>query len=242
MKKVAIYTITRNRLDYTKKAFDSLKKKAGFPYRHYVWDNESTDGTIEWLKDQDDLIVFTSKVNVGQHLAANNMLLQMRWSGAKYVEGGNPDDYDYIVRFDNDCFVKSVRILSRMIEASELMKDTAILSPRVDGLNNKVERFATKSFGKYNMGFVEILGGIFRLHPAPLFNSFLFDTRHPMGIGDAAQVSKWAMTNKIPQAYVENLSVSHGISTNEQYRQIPDYFSGHVCYQRYPYVPRLEGI
>ncbi len=194
---------------------------------HYVWDNASDDGTVEWLSNYGPDGVFSASLtNVGQHVAANHLLEEIR-----------KNDYDYIVRFDNDCFVKSARILSRMIEASELMKDAAILSPRVDGLNQKVERFATKSFGKYNVGFTEILGGIFRLHPSPLFNSFWFDTRHPMGIGDAAQVSKWAMTNKVPQAYVENLSVSHGISTNEQNRQIPDYFSGHVCYQRYPYVP-----
>ena len=225
MKKIAVYTITRNRLDYTKKAFESLQKKAGYPYDHYIYDNGSTDGTVDWLQKQSYNVTIGDR-NVGQHVAANHLLEQIR-----------KHNYDYVVRFDNDCFVKSARILSRLVEVGELMENTAILSPNVIGLNNKVERFATKSFGKYNVGFVDILGGIFRLHPSALFNKFWFDTRHPMGIGDAAQVSKWAMTNKVPQAYVENLSVSHGISTNEQLRQIPDYFSGHVCYQRYPYVP-----
>lgn len=228
MSNIAVYTITRDRLDYTKKSFDSLATKAGTTYDHYVWDNGSTDGTADWLRDQDGLRVYGGDLNVGQHVAANVMLKEIR---AK--------SYDYIVRFDNDCYIRTKRILSRMVEASRVLEDKTILSPDIIGLKHPVERFAYKDEGKYNFGFVEILGGICRLHPTKLWGDFTFDVRHPMGIGDASQVSKWAVANNVPMAYVENLKVTHGKSTRDQERDIPDYFNDHYSLQRYPYVPVL---
>jgi len=41
--KIAIYTLTGDRLEYTKYCFDLLQKKAGYSYDHYIADNGSTE-------------------------------------------------------------------------------------------------------------------------------------------------------------------------------------------------------
>src|SRR3990172_2992304 len=117
--RIAVYTITRNRLDYTKRAFESLARKAGIEYSHYVYDNASTDGTLHYLGTQ-PVTTIVSDHNVGQQVAANALLDE--------IEAHDPS-YDYIVRFDNDCFVESNRVLKGLVVASKRFADTAILSP-----------------------------------------------------------------------------------------------------------------
>lgn len=47
-----ICLITYNRLGYTQRTLESLKKTIDVPYHLVVVDNDSTDGTLEWLKTQ----------------------------------------------------------------------------------------------------------------------------------------------------------------------------------------------
>ena len=50
--KVAIFSLTYDRLEYTKECFDSMYKTAGYPIDvHVIVDNGSKDGTIEWVKE-----------------------------------------------------------------------------------------------------------------------------------------------------------------------------------------------
>jgi glycosyltransferase involved in cell wall biosynthesis len=228
--KLAIYTITRDRLDYTKQMFSSLKSNAGMDHDHYVWDNGSSDGTKLWLQSQKLASVVYSPHNVGQQVAANSMLEQIR-----------AQDYTHVIRMDNDCFVRSDKLLPRILECSSLLDDKAILSPRVLGLKWQPPRFAEKRVGKYDLGFVEILGGICRLHPIGLLEGFTFDVRRPMGLGEADQMCTWAQTHRPPiaMAYVENLFVTHGESTEKQEKANPAYFEEHAVLQSWPYVPAV---
>ena len=43
--------ITYNRLDYTKKSLASILADPTEEFNLYIWDNASTDGTREYLKD-----------------------------------------------------------------------------------------------------------------------------------------------------------------------------------------------
>jgi GT2 family glycosyltransferase len=58
-------TLTRERLDYTKHCFRSLKENAGCVYDHYVLDQGSTDGTPEWLLSDPLLDVLAVDENIG---------------------------------------------------------------------------------------------------------------------------------------------------------------------------------
>ncbi|HBD01570.1 MAG TPA: glycosyl transferase, partial [Lachnoclostridium sp.] len=64
--KTSIIILTYNNLDYNKPCIESIRKytKAG-TYEIVVVDNNSTDGTKEWLEEQNDLKVIFNTENVG---------------------------------------------------------------------------------------------------------------------------------------------------------------------------------
>lgn len=65
-KKVAIVILTRNNLEYSKNCLDSIRKHTKKDsYELIVVDNNSTDGTREWLGAQPDLKLKLNDSNVG---------------------------------------------------------------------------------------------------------------------------------------------------------------------------------
>jgi O-antigen biosynthesis protein len=70
--KTSIVIPTYNNKDYSKTCVDSIRKftEKG-SYQIIVVDNHSTDGTIEWLKAQDDLKIILNDSNVGFSKSCN---------------------------------------------------------------------------------------------------------------------------------------------------------------------------
>lgn len=64
--KTSIIILTYNKLDYTKQCIESIRKytEPG-TYEIIVVDNQSQDGTVEWLNDQDDIIKILNSENLG---------------------------------------------------------------------------------------------------------------------------------------------------------------------------------
>lgn len=62
----SIIIVTYNQLQYTKECIDSLRKytERG-SYEIIIVDNASTDGTIEWLKEQSDIQLIQNLSNIG---------------------------------------------------------------------------------------------------------------------------------------------------------------------------------
>ncbi len=87
--------ITYNRLEYTKLALASLLADPAEEFSLTIWDNASTDGTVEYLKnevkDRRIVDIVFSKSNVGQTVAVNAI-----WSRSKA---------DLIGKLDNDCLM-----------------------------------------------------------------------------------------------------------------------------------------
>lgn len=87
--------ITYNRLDYTKLALASILANPTEEFSLTIWDNASTDSTVEYLKKEvnDPRIsdVVFSKDNVGQTAAVNEI-----WGNSKA---------DLLGKLDNDCLV-----------------------------------------------------------------------------------------------------------------------------------------
>jgi len=89
--------ITYNRLEYTKLALQSVLADPTEQFSLTIWDNASTDGTVEYLRNEvrDSRIkdkIF-SKENIGQTAAVNRV-----WSNS---------DADILGKLDNDCIVTS---------------------------------------------------------------------------------------------------------------------------------------
>ncbi len=87
--------ITYNRLDYTKLALASVLADPSEKFSLTIWDNASTDGTVEYLKkevnDRRITDIVFSNENVGQKAAVNEV-----WGKSKA---------DLLGKLDNDCLV-----------------------------------------------------------------------------------------------------------------------------------------
>jgi len=89
---VPILMITWNRLKYTKQAIEALRENTYYPYKLWIWDNGSTDGTVEYLKSLDNVQVYYSDKNQGLVPPMNAFFDTFK-------------DFEYVSKVDNDTIV-----------------------------------------------------------------------------------------------------------------------------------------
>lgn len=121
--KIAIISLTYNRPEYIKRSFESLRKRAGLEFDHYVFDDASNERTRRLLKSQRRYFksLFFRKRHVG--IAKN-----FYW-GLKRI----PRIYDFYLKFDSDIEVLSDNLLTQLIEVSDF-PNIGCISPRVEGV------------------------------------------------------------------------------------------------------------
>jgi glycosyltransferase involved in cell wall biosynthesis len=216
--KVAIYTKTRDRLEYTKRSFKSLKENAGYPYDHYVIDNGSTDGTQEWLKKQKDIVVVgLNKENEGIS-KANNRLLETILK----------KDYDLVISFDNDCFVVSSDSIKQIVDVYKAIPPFYLkfmLSPRVEGLNYPPQRIDRTEIEGHEIGITPIIGGIFQISTAECMKQYRFPEDLAKAKGQDEDINYWFHTMGGITGYIEDIVVEHMDTTDGQKKKYPNYFA-----------------
>jgi len=137
--------ITYNRLEYTKLALASVLVEPTEEFSLTIWDNASTDGTVEYLKNEvnDPRIVdmIFSKANVGQVTAVNEV-----WGRS---------EADLLGKLDNDCLVTPgwTRILAKAHEDIEKLGAVACWHYPLEEFDEKAVRKMGKiqSFGKHQI-------------------------------------------------------------------------------------------
>src|SRR5690349_4481936 len=92
--KIAVLTLCRDRVEYTRTCFASLRANAGIDYDHFVLDQGSLDETWEYLSSIPLKKRIRLEENVGLCPGLNRLL-----------EAGAAEGYDVVVRYDNDCEV-----------------------------------------------------------------------------------------------------------------------------------------
>lgn len=210
--RIAVVTLTRDRLAYTKHCFQTLRDNAGCEFDWYVLDQGSTDGTTEWLLEHDDLNVVALDENIGICRGINLILDTVC----------DPADFDVIVRFDNDCEVLTPGALREVCEAA--LEHHAIVAPKVLGLQNPPATIRTTPIGEHLLDETHILGGIFMAIPTLVFeHGFRFDERMPAWTGDEAVVAWWRQRNG-RAGYLHGFEVNHYLTTEGQQADIPAYF------------------
>lgn len=150
---VCILVVTHNRLEYTRKTIARLLEDPNEEFELYLWDNASTDGTHEYLKDElkDPRIVETvlSEENVGQTGAMN-----YAWSKTKA---------ELVGKLDNDCLVTPgwTRILARAHKDIERLGAVACWHYPLDEFDEKTARKAGKiqTFGRHQILRSPFVGG-----------------------------------------------------------------------------------
>jgi len=215
---IAVLTLTRDRLDYTRHCFASLMEHAGCDFDWYVLDNGSKDGTVQWLRERlPYACVVALQENVGICRGLNFML-------DNYCDAAQ---YDVVVRFDNDCEVVDRGTLQRV--ATLAYQSQAIVSPRVRGLRNPPPTIEERELDGEVFDETTILGGIFMAIPARLLSAdgYRFDEQQPLWAGDEL-ITTWHRARGGRCGYMRDVEVNHYETTDGQHRQYPWYFERRV--------------
>lgn len=226
---VAVYTLTRDRLDYTKVCFESLKENAGYPYDHYVLDNGSEDETPNWITwGYPERFYFTRMTrNVGISRGSNILLDEIFHQKSKGQERIPPiNQYDLIIKMDNDCLLKHKNTIKDLVEiySERPFKAQHILSPRVDGIVNQPHRGRSTQMAGRPVGYTAIVGGLFHCVPAAVYAQYRYPENIPLAHGQDDHFCNWAKSKGAEVGYVESIVVEHFRTTNGQAEDYPEYF------------------
>jgi len=207
--KIAVLSLTRDRLEYTQHCFQRLHDLAGIEFDHYVFDQGSQDGTAEWLRDvYDPDYLALHPENIGISRALNKLL---DWAAENR-------DYDVVVKFDNDCEIATENALK---DCAWFVKEHPdwIISPRIEGLNEPPGTIEVIDFPDGKVLRKGQIGGIFLAANADLYRDFRYDVGNPIWGMDDVQVSK-----KRHCGYLDKHVANHYETTKGQAARYPDYF------------------
>ncbi len=121
---VSIILVTFNGMEVTKNCIESIQKYTKIPYEVIVVDNGSTDGTLDYLSNLKNIIVFQNKENLG-FAAANNI-------GIKHSNG------DYVLLLNNDTIVTK-GWLRGLVRAINLAPEVGLTGPKSNQVFSPVQ-------------------------------------------------------------------------------------------------------
>jgi glycosyltransferase involved in cell wall biosynthesis len=221
--KIAIFSLTRDRLLYTQQCFKSLRQNAGMPFDHYVFDNGSEDGTVEWLSNEyresrSRWWIMSGGFNQGISKASNHCLREI-------LQG----DYDLILKADNDAFIRTPNIIPQICDVMADAGNNYILSPRVEGINRQPRRYQNTTLAGHPIGLTPIVGGLFHVVPAAVYRAYMeqggYPETLPLAKGQDDHLCHWFITQRGGRCgYIEDLVVEHHRGTDQQAKDYPDYF------------------
>ncbi len=140
--KTSIIILTYNKLEYTKRCIDSIRKYTDEDaYEIIVIDNNSKDGTVQWLNEQKDMKIIFNKENLGFPKGCNQ--------GIRISKGDN------ILLLNNDVIVtpKWLENLIKCLYSSEYVGAVGAVTnscsnfqsiPKEYGSNDELINFAEK--------------------------------------------------------------------------------------------------
>ena len=218
--KIAIYTLTRDRLQYTKDCFASLWENAGMPFDHYVFDNGSEDGTADWLTENADRwkwrgwSAINRGISSGSNLCLDAILRQ---------------DYSIVIKGDNDAFIRTPNILPQICDVMREAGESWILSPRVEGINKQPKRHQNTTLAGHPVGVTSIVGGLFHVVPAAVYRRYMEQGGYPESLpkawGQDDAIAHWFKTTQNGNCgYIEDLVVEHYETTDGQAKRYGSYF------------------
>jgi glycosyltransferase involved in cell wall biosynthesis len=232
--RVAVFTMTMDRVDYTKQMLVAMTQLAGYDFDWFVIDQASSDGTKELLgkhtkweyAGRGGKIVFVPNLtNVGIAAGWNQAIDLIKASGT----------YDIVIKIDNDCQLMSQDWLKTMVDLFDRNRNM-VLSPYVEGLEDSPGGvLRTRSSGKepYVMindqvlGVVGHLGGIVWAAPIEVYENFRFEPHQFMAGNKDYMISQYARAIGYTLFYCEELRCWHIDGTVGQHEKFPEYFEKH---------------
>lgn len=207
---IAVLSLTRDRLDYTKHCFGTLVEHAGCEFDWWITDQGSEDGTVDWLIDNTDATVTAYSENIGICPALNLMIEDALASA----------EYDVVVKVDNDCEIVTPNTLRDVCAA--VLEHNAILSPHIHGLNEPPPPIGQTGPISERL----VVGGIFMAVPAWMFKQrYRHPETTPLKDGDDYHICRAyrAVGGKV--GYLDGYDAWHYETTKGQHQRYPDYFA-----------------
>lgn len=201
--RLAAYTLTRDRLDYTKRMFEQLKD-CGMKFDHYVLDNGSTDGTKEYLKTLKLKGLYFSPDNKGLWQGINTILRK-----TEFFNG-----YELVLKLDNDLEFPEKDWLRALVDTYDA-RDYDCLTPFVEGICNG-QGGADRMFDDMGIGVVAHCGGASLLTKAKFYKALMPEDRPKARGWDT-----WFCQGK-KCGIVEDIHIKHDTVKQEQDK--PDYY------------------
>ncbi len=209
---VAVVSLCRDRIDYTRHCFTLLNHHAGCDFDHYVLDQGSADGTPAWLQNEfKETRIHTlclNDENIGIHRGLNVLLDEVG------------EGYDVVVNFDNDCEFIVPDTLKAVCEVHLAHPDVWI-GPVVNGLRNP-PRFVSDTvyLAGYKVRQTPMIGGI--LMPIPPGWRYPEHDAPPNGDGLISAQAQWC-------GQLIDFPVNHVDTTDGQHVRYPEYFARRVA-------------
>lgn len=119
---VSIIIVTCNQLVYTRLCLESVRRRTSELIEIVVIDNASSDGTLDYLRNQPDIVLIANERNRGFPAAANQGLRVARGS--------------YCVLLNNDCIVTS-GWLTRLIDPLESDAGIGLAGPTTNRISGE---------------------------------------------------------------------------------------------------------
>jgi len=151
---IPILMITWNRLDYSKQAIEAILNNSDLPFKLFIFDNNSTDGTINYLKSIKDnrLEIYYSNKNTGLVPPMNCFFNKFK-------------SYRYVAKVDNDTIVSKgwLSKLKSVLDEFPLMAVEAnhylMLSYAINTNDDYYKHLFSVDFNDGKLYFSDIVGG-----------------------------------------------------------------------------------
>lgn len=240
MPRVAIFTLTYGRLEYTKRMFQSLCDSTAYPFDWFIWDNNSQDGTKEWAENLDP-----KKVNVFGLYKAKNYGITGGSNGVVDFIKSDPlgNKYGIIIKVDNDCEFMTKHWLDDLVE---LWKQNHMLymSPYPEGLIHNPGGGPRVGRGFVGNTMIEVtmhIGGLCAFIDAKAYDNFRWSDQFLHGNQDSEASQAFRKMGYMP-CYISKHRICHMDTTEGQHKKFPDYFERRKEEKTKLWDPDKEGI
>lgn len=220
---VAIFTITYERLEYTKRMHESMRQSTRYPYEWFVFDNGSKDGTNDFVKKQTKFISGSFE-NKGLTYASNFCIDRIMKT---------PGEFQIVIKVDNDCEFMTKGWLETIVDMWR-RNHMLYISPYVEGLVHNpggAPRVGQAFVGPYYVEVTEHIGGIFAAIDARAYREFRWTDQFLHGNQDREASMRFANDGFMP-CYVPMHRVMHMDGTEGQQTKFPEYFERRIKEKR----------
>ncbi|MCK9578803.1 glycosyltransferase [bacterium] len=214
--------MTYGRPKYIERSFESLYKRAGYVFDHFVFDDNSDEETqivLEKLKAKYKFVLYKNEERLDIYRSFHKNIKKIS------------KNYDYYVKMDSDIELLSDNMLPLLLENFNLNKKVSGMTPRIEGVLEHERR--TNEIEFLNGHAVKlrfpVAYGCFMIFPKKVFSSF--EVLSDSEIRDMQ--CRWGVDTKLYEhalqygefIIIEDLSVYHIDNTYGQRRVDDKYFT-----------------